>query len=516
MHFLAPLWLALLVPWLALTVWLWRRQVKHAAITGRFLWPESGSRSTSDSERSTPPAWILLALSALLALILALAAPIVLASRARLTVIVDSHASMGLHVGDETVLGRLLNELDADLRGVGGVEVSYVSAMKADALSRDGISRMQLTGEPTRDAIETRCDPIADEAVVVLSAQPLSLPASVIRYAPAGEIADVRVTRFAATVEPSPQVMLTFAHPAGVAPFDVWIGRDVRHRIAPEAGATSTTRFFDLGSAEEEAIVARIEGARSAPGFDRAWLARVGAWPRIEITGDVPIAVERFAAVYATARRADARSKVVRLTSTLDDTAPAICVARAGSPIEPRTVSLPAPGIVQHANFAARVLAIADVAPEGLETLLKVEGKPIVAVERSKRQVWIGFDLAELARTPDWVRWMNALVGFASENDRPRWESTGVDAPRQDWRPVDVDDRLDAPPGVYRTATGELRAAAVASLSLATDDAATRRSLRTAIEQSRRDRAVAVQPFLFGAAMAFALLSGVLLGGRRD
>lgn len=513
MHFLATAWLALLIPWLALCIWLWRRQLRQVGVTGGFLWPATGAVSSRDRERATPPAWVLLSLVSLLLLVLSLAQPQLLVKRPRLKVIVDHHVSMGWQHGDGRVLEELVGALDADLRATGfDPEIDLLLA-DGTACSRRELPAIRFTAASTSARIEALARATDPEPCIVLSAQRLTLPIQTIHYAPHAAPPAIQIARIGASGEPSPQVMATFSHPSGTQAFDVAIstnGQSIRHRVVPESGSRSTSIFVDIpdscGDSIEVAVDARYPGGEG----ETAYLVRRGAWPLLQIDGEVPPQAERFAAVYARQRPAGAGSPLIRFTSSPTQESASICFAAARVAIEAESVSIPSPS----GDAEVTVTAVAGEPPRGFEVLARSKVHAVLAVRRgSPGQVWIGFDVAAFAQTRDWVEWLGDWVDYLNESGSPRWESGSVDQIGADWQPIRTRN-VEASPGLYRTPDGAQVAVNRSVVALAGGVGGNRERLVRALDGSRRERGVSLVRGLLAGGLLLAGVAGGLLGHR--
>jgi hypothetical protein len=522
MRFLAAGWLTLLIGWIVLAIWLWRRERRVVWVSSRLFWPGLQSTSSRSQERSRPPAWVIAALLALLAIVLALSKPILPSKSPRVTVIIDPHVSMAARWQDKSLARAMADRLAEDLEALGtnaDVRVVIPGSVDAPSNSHD-IDQVRWTAASTSSMIEQWCleRESEREATVVLSAQELDLPKTAVRYAPESMVVNRAVIRIGASAEPRPQAMVTIAHSTNDDPFDLVLkskGKTITRRVEPEHGSGSTTVFVDLSSGANEWLEAHLEAADGLDIDNSGYIAQAGGWPRVEIAGEIPRPAERFCAVYAKARPAGKESGSIVVASEVQDRQRAIIFAPTQPFAAPQTVSLDLPWHDLANVSRVQVNGVASTAPNGFEVLSRLGEKPILAVRRAEpMQIWIGCDVEVFAQTAEWVAWMNALVDFLNPRDRPRWEQASVDEIGADWIPVVVDPGVNASPGVYRSGEGRLVAANMPAVKWLIAGADRRELLHQAIERAAMADGFRVSRLLCAISFCLAAIAGLLMAWR--
>lgn len=511
MTFAAPLWLAGLLPWAALTIYLlWGRR-KRVGVPFLALWlgPVEGPRAKR--KLAVPPAALVLALLALLLAVLTAAGPAVRGAGAgeRLTVILDRGAGMSAWsgaAGGPTRLQAAAADLDAELRTfadpstvvdllpVPGADVRRTTV--GDWLG-DGAAfhRTELdTAEALQASVSRRLAEAAGPVIVVTD-RPLATPAEdgrVIRVPPAGVRRNVAIVAVAARESPRPQLMLRLQNdgvPGRVARVLIETGGVRREHPAelPPSGA-SADLFFDLPSPGDTIRAeVRAEEGDDFGGDDVAWLVREGSWPKIEPATAISPALARMVRTYADSRPPTQDSPRVPIVGAVDAAAggePAVVVERdlgaTGQKVSSaagssgiRSASHP---ITQDVDWEALGPIRASGNPpnpsQGWRPLAWLDDQTVVAAarERPARQVWVGFDAPQWPRRPGYVVfWANVFDWIAAGSGAgPRYSAHNLARLGPEWslvdRPESRGDRA-APtarqgewPGLYRRSDGRLRA----------------------------------------------------------
>lgn len=526
MFFQAAGFFALLIPWLAIVVWMWRREWRTVPVSSRRFWPQQRGQSSPDHSRSLPPVWVLLALASLLLMVIALSQPVLLSRRAQLSVVEDRHVSMSARLNGASVAEALSNRLRQDLASSKGSVQLKIVAIGSDEepLSLDAAIAPPRTARSTSSLVQAKCEALIrqGESVVVLSAQSLELPPSVVRYALAEAPENDSIESISASIEPSPQLMVKVRHRPQVGVVDLVVrGRSgsFTRRLELSPDQSSTTSCLELPENLGDWLEVRLLNDDSFADDNVAYLLRTGSWPRLGVNGTVPVGVERFAAVYGRQRPASDDAVPVTLTSDADETGLAILFAPVQDLAQPVTSNLDLPwsqikgwGEVSISRIAA------EGPPAGFEVLSKVGDRPILAIrENPLRQVWVGFGVDEFAQTPQWVEWMDELIGFLNRGGPPRWTHLSTDDVEASWNPVVAsNDDVSASPGVYRSPSGPMTAANLPSVKWEVANQDPFPQLKSAIETSRRVRGFSLASwFALGAFSLAMAMGGLMVGPQR-
>ncbi|HSU66812.1 MAG TPA: hypothetical protein VLJ39_08075, partial [Tepidisphaeraceae bacterium] len=216
----------------------------------------------------------------------------------------------------------------------------------------------------------------------------------------------------------------------------------------------------------------RLDVSDDLPADDRAWLVREGSSPKVEPHASLSAELARVAEVYQRSRPAgegSARLMLVRETAQLPARERGVIAAAGNETIAPKPVRVEPHRVTAHVNWDALPgpLRIAGDPPAGWSPLVSVAGRVLVAARPEEpRQVWVGFDAPEWARTTDFVIfWTNVFDwaggGGASFVAHPLSEWS------PEWTPVEP---IPAPagmwPGLYRRSDGALRAFAAPGVKM--------------------------------------------------
>lgn len=485
MSVLSPYWLLGLLPWGVVVYWLLRRRRWPTGIPFLELWrgPFRPPRPTHRFAR--PPLPVAMVMLAMLLAILAAARPAIgdpTGRRAKpIPVVVDRGAGMSVRGG-----ARLRETFAALQRGlmenrVGVLRLLHLHAVPDAGVRRTDVSDLTnplpfpLTAADTRSAVVATTSRVLAETsgpVIVLSDQLLNIADDrVIQVPPPPNVPfrNVGIVRLAARAAPRPQVMVTVGGQGWTDAVRVVVSTGgVESGATVEAPPDGQTRdaFVDVPTLGPT-VEARLVAGGDASADDRAWLMREGASPRIETRAAPDPAVRRVIESYAALRPpTDGSAKVLVVTDEADAArtrAVVIPARRDGKSVGgPFTVT--SHPLTREFDFGA----IADAAfvtdpPAGWTPLVRRGQDVWVAVRESPvRQVWVGFDAPEWARTPAFVVfWAGLLDWVGGAGAEPAYVGSGVGTAGPEWGPpAGAEANVDAKwwPGLYVRGDGALRA----------------------------------------------------------
>lgn len=330
---------------------------------------------------------------------------------------------------------------------------------------------LDAVGQLRRTAVRT--DPVAalasiprDEPVLVVTDQVLPPSSNTAVLAPAGG-AGVRNVGITALAARQGQVMVRLRSTSpNSSTLKISSGGNSIQRQVTFASPGSQELFIEL-AAPDQIIQASLNSADDFDADDRAWLVRRGSWPNIETRIAVSEELERFIAVYSRHRPPGEASTCVALGRGGDLKAdePGIVVeALAGEAQSGLNVTVeehPVTASVDFSPLRTGVILAPKPPGEGWRTILRLEGKPALAVsEGETRKAWIGFESAQLARTPSfvvlWANLVNWVTGASTGYLSSPLDDSAATSPRHlpESLPGDVDPRYW--PGLFQTPTGLL------------------------------------------------------------
>lgn len=475
MVFASPLWLIALAPWAAVAVWVLVGRRRRQWVPFLALWEAPEELRKPQKGMEWPPLAIVLALLAALFAVLCAAQPLLATKGARkLTVIVDRGAAMSTRAGGEARFLATCREARRNLADLNQpIEIRMLTVPAGGEWTGPLDKWLDAVGQLRRTAVRT--DPAAalasiprDEPVLVVTDQFLPQTSNTAVLAPAGGAA-VRNVGITALAARQGQVMVRLRSTSAISTtLMISSGGNSIQRAVAFASPGSQDLFLEL-SAPNQIIQASLNSADDFDADDRAWLVRRGSWPNIETRIAVSEELERFIAVYSRHRPAgDASTRVaIGRGGDLQADEPGIVVeALVGEPQSGLNVTVedhPVTAAVDFSPLRTSVIVAPKPPGEGWRTILRLEGKPALAVsEGETRRAWIGFDSAQLARTPSFVvLWTNLVdwVGGTSTGylSSPLDDSAST-SPRRlpESLPGDVDPRYW--PGVFQAPTGLLAA----------------------------------------------------------
>jgi hypothetical protein len=373
------------------------------------------------------------------------------------TIVLDRGLTMS--VGDRRA--EVIDAADAVLPaayGPGATDLIAVPDGTLEARDRfhwaDRARKLLPTQEQTGEAVQfvvRRALARTTGPVFVLSDQAIADDPRIVPIAPAKPLANVAITRFAVRETPSPQAMVTVANFSDRerALLRVRSGERTvveRQIDLPRTSGGESKFFIDLPSLEA-AAVAEIEVADDIPIDNVATAKRQRSFPTIEIRAAVPEEVRRVVDAYSRARPAGEGSG--RIAIIVDDAVPGdvpvAIIASSSSNGGAGAVTVAAHPVSAGVDWAdAKLQATGSPPGHGWRTVVSVADRPAIAVRESPhRQVWIGLDAPDFARTPEFVIfWTNVFDWLAGGDTDPaqQWVAATVPPIRipppasTDWR----------------------------------------------------------------------------------
>ena len=292
--------------------------------------------------------------------------------------------------------------------------------------------------------------------MIVLSDHAIAADRRIVQIAPAKPIQNVAITKFAVRETPTPQAMVTIANSSSQERATLRLRSGERTVIEravdlPRAPGGEAKIFVDL-PALDAAAVAEIDVADDIAVDNVAHAKRQRSFPAIEMRAAAPAEVRRVVDAYSKTRPASETSGRIAVVGdgAIPSDVPVAIIASAssGRAAGAGAVTVAAHPVSAGVDWAdAKTQAVGVPPGQGWRAVVSIDGRPAVAVrEAPHRQVWIGFDAPELARTPEFVIfWTNIFDWLAGggADAAQHWSSTVVppiriappaSQPAGDWR----------------------------------------------------------------------------------
>jgi hypothetical protein len=491
--FTSPISLLLLLPWVGVTIWLlWGRRHTRA-VPFLNLWPSDQPVRRARRRVQLPPMALGMALLAMLLAIVSSAGPIVRTRGARdagtITLILDRGITMSADHRRQQVLDQAAEALR--LLGPGPLDFVPVPDGRVHRTDRRAwlatAEKLPGTRLDTHDAVALAIRQAIDRGdgpVLVLTDHSINSTQRTIQIAPSTALANVGIVHLAARAAPRAQVMVTLRNQSDLSRASLQIisgDKTITRAIDLPAGGQVQDYFFDL-PAMGETVTAQLQVHDDLPADNVAYLARRSAWPVIEIRTSVPPEVRRVIEAYSRARPSSEGAAHVSVVSSIDQVRsdePAVVVAEVSGPtlpqISPSVISHPVTRDVDWASLSNVMLA--PHPPAGWNEILKLDNRAAVAVRpQPARQVWIGFQSQDFARSSDFpVFWTNVVdwVGQAASAAGESYGAATSSMPLPvEWQRIgqsntEPRDPDSAPqPGLYRRSDGALRAVNLPPVSI--------------------------------------------------
>lgn len=525
--FTAPWWLLGLIPWAGLTLYL--LQGRAAAISVPFLplWQESNPQIQRTRAWRFPPLPIIATLAAALLAVVASAGPKIhwagKGSTRPLIIIADRGITMSANhrlasaaAQSATLVGDLIGPGAASLIAVPPIGLQTVDRASFPA----AVASLAPTAMDTQSDLETAerralADPQA--LVIVLSDQAggASDP-RLVRIGPEESFSNIQITRLSVRAAPSPEAMIELENDSSDSQATLRVtGADPVVIQLPPRGK-SASYFVDLPNAPQ--VVQATLGAGNA-----AWAVRTESWPTILPQCDIPEELSRFFDVYRRHRPSGNQSATVAILSVdsdLPSDQPAISIVPETSLTQSDSSPVHmAPSEITTGidwDSAAKQAQAASIQPDSTwQKLVWTDRHTLLAFRTDpSRQVWIGFQPATWAATPDFVIFWTKVLDWVGQG-RDRYESQTVGPLSSDWKPVGF---TVAPsdnglwPGLYQNGRKMIAANAdAAHVPLETPN-----DWRGKLAQliSQQGAVVDAAPGLVLAALSFLILSARGLAGK--
>jgi hypothetical protein len=345
---------------------------------------------------------------------------------------------------------------------------------------------------------------------------------------PSRPVKNISITRFSAVESPKPQVMLTVQNDSDISRTTLSVqsgAANLKQEIDLPPAGQQKNYFVDLPSLAQFAIAA-IDVNDDLPADNTAFIARQRSWPKVEIRSAVSPQVQRVVAAYERSRPPQPQSPRIAVTSSGDVAladAPAAIVAIGPAENVRGTLNVSPHPIIAGVNWQSLKLQITGAPPGGGWTpVLSAGAKPLIATRTSpQKQVWVGIDAPEFARTPEYVvLWTNIFDWLGS--GAAAFDSSPPVVLGDEWQLLDAhgdpvsraSSTQTAAPGVYRRSDGALRAIALAPQ--VRDDSPTQDwPAKLAALQPRQGGGYELSRGLLFAAIACLLLVALAWPGRR-
>lgn len=493
-----PLWLLLLIPWIAAVFWLLRATPRNQEISFSPLWDVRESSAARRAHR-VPPLAICVALAASLMGIVAAAGPHMPGKNTKprsITVIVDRGISMSTRpIGGDwqfvtvaKTLAPLLSESLLNSR----VSLRTIPPSPVDSLIE--LSRWEPTAVDTSLALRVAVQSALHESdgpVIVISNQPLLITSDrLIEASPATRLNNVGIEKLVVRIGNPSQAMARIANhsPLRTASLTITAGNKGSTRLIdlPPSGSSQNV-FIDLPAEANSVHVSLQSSDDLAPNHD-AWATRQNAWPKLQARAALSPDVERFIAVYSRLRPSTSDSRTIAVADSPIDTDDPQLIVAAGQ----IAIVSPSPKIIlqnREMNLSdlnwQQDLAGASLAAlphKGNWTrLVLLDGQPIVAIDSAKpRQFWIGFSADAFSHSADFVKLLSRAVDWLNSSGEPAFISEiAGDAPDSQT------------PGLHGTRSDAVRAINAAAMPavLATPSSDWQPRLRTLLASNTQDAA---------------------------
>jgi hypothetical protein len=478
MRFIWPIWLAGLVPWTALVIWLLLELRRKVRVPFLALWPPVEAPPRRRGLR--PPG---LALSAaLLGLLLAVLA----AARPQLnlpaghqqpplSIVLDRGLTMSARQDGQLRFARLARELHQAMLPLVGrnapVTLHVIPGQRLSLDSGNWLQSVLALGPTAVDTQELLPAALAGarlsgaQTVIAISDRQLANSESrFVQVAPVGSVDNVAITVVAARKEPRPQVMVGISSSMALSQAALQVDSDgarARQLVTlPQAGRG--TYFLDLPRLGD-VVEAHIDVADAIGADNSAYLVLAQPWPKLEARGSLPPEMQRMLGVYASQQPPGAASRIVTISADQP-----LAAGETGIRLAPAgTLQAQGPAkVTQHPVTEAidwsAVLRDARLAPapagEDWTTLVAAGSAAAVAIRTEPApQIWCGISSHRWPMTPQYVMfWKNALDWLGQGTGQYSAQATGQLG--GGWRALMTRGGQETPagwwPGVYANGWG--------------------------------------------------------------
>ena len=427
MSLLTPVWLLLLVPWLGLVVLSLRGFRPKILVPYLELWPRDELSPENRRNWRPPSLPVLLLLLAILAVILALSGPLLRSSQPQLrqlTVIMDrgitmlagnrlAHASTRLREALDPLLAA-----DATIRVVDDAgNVRLVGIREFDAQLAQP-ARAILTHDRLNDLITRELRDTNQPVILLSDWPPAEKNPRFLSVSPTGNIQNIGIVgaTFAAG---KLQVEIRNDSTNTTCPISLQSASSSLQDTLklPPQGKTQSFTFTLAGSLP---VIIHLDIPDDFQEDNHWKIPPPFASPRISTTATVSPALQRFISAYLQTRppTADARTISVGTESSPH----AVTLHPCSDPI---TI---APGVrvtgdhplLQNVHLPTSLLATLNDLPDGYHILWQIGKRPLLAIDESKRNIWIGFASTAWEDEPDFVIfWTNIIQWLDADSPPP-------------------------------------------------------------------------------------------------
>lgn len=505
MSFGAPIWLALLLPWGLLAIWLLIGQRDRVAVPFLPLWNNTLSAPKTKRSFRAPPWAVVLLLLAILFGILAAAGPEHFSLTGPVPVLVDRGITMSAD-----------DRLQDSLRMVRSHYLS-IETIPVPAGSVDRPVAMD-TSDLLNAAINERSK---DAALAVVSDQAIERPGINVVPGP-GAINNVGIVSVSVRTTPRAEVMVRVRNQSDLKTASVVVhsgdaAQTQQIQLPPRDGEQNY--FIDLPSLAETVEV-KVEASDDLPIDNVAWLVRRQAWPKIEPIDPLPPEVGRMIEVYQKNRPASASSArlvVANDAAHLPAGSPGVAIVSGGSPapVAANELTIVPHELTRDIDWNALAnSAITTSPPAGDWTpLVRAGDRVLLAIRESTHQAFVALDTTSAARSAQFVVLFGKLFDWAGRGGDV-YATDPVHALGDEWKLITTDpstERYDPPlPGVYRRSDGALLAMSAIDVRFPRLPA---RSRRDVIAMTPL-HVTSFRPLILGLSVVFTLGALVLLKPR--
>lgn len=443
-----PIWYLLLVPWgLAVVYLLWFRRLP-TAVPFLPLWQHHHTPLPASSERRRLPLWLWLILLAALAGIAAAGRPWFLRSHAGQEIIIlldrgvmsEPHYQPTLEHAEKLISEAAGSDGPVTLRVFPGDKT-----FSTDRSSWRAIAATQnhaLTNPAAEmDACIARMD--QSKPVFLISNRRIDDPTNQIRQiASPAPINNVGLVDLAIRQEALAECMVRIRNqsPLVDATLVMHIGEQTLRRPITLPPTGQTQSYFLPLPALSEVIAIEVQAPDDFQIDNRGYLLRRGAWPKIEVRGDVGAAMQRMVDVYSRNRPPGIGSRPLVVASSLfqlPTDQPAAAMARNSQSLRPLTrmpaVEFGDHSLLRHVDWAllSRDATAAASPGEGWSILIRSGDRVLLAYrEEPVRQVWVGFQSRSFESSADFVVfWTNVFTWLGADAPVFAHEPMGALAP---------------------------------------------------------------------------------------
>ena len=478
MTFLSPTWLLALIPFAAFSLWLLVGRRRRQWVPFLELWnaPEELRRPKKGFE--PPPISLVLALLAILLGLLAMSQPQLWPAggardRGRITLIVDRGASMSARIDGKPRFAKLAGEVAPrlvealELGSVDLIDITTGQVQRTDRSDWLGlVQQWKRTALDTQQQLKTSVQQRLERGapVIVLSDQDLGIThPQLVQIKPEQPVQNAAIV--ALSNRPG-QVMLTLHSTSALTrTLHAQSGDRTAQRTVDLKPGVDQNVFLDLDAAADT-IEAWFDQSDDFDADDRAWLVRRQSWPIVEARTALPDELRRMFEIYSRHRpssRASPRVAVTRPEDAKPDE-PGVLLPLAEPPELPYgEVGTRTHPLLAGVDWSALTKGVALAKPpgQGWTKLAWLGAHPIVAVREGEvRQVWIGFESREFARTPAFVVFWTNVFDWTGGGTQEFQASpiTQGSATKERLAPEKLSDDIDPTlwPGVFNTPNGKL------------------------------------------------------------